>query len=842
MDINQLVSKNQSIKIVPSIEETLQNQGLDVDLDDITILWLRQLKETWKTWKRSPTIEHHIELFFNSRADAFRVALVFVIKCEDSKDCKTKTLPYFIIEILHKWSRADNLVPEDCLKLPAFHIAIRQRNQSFLSLMAKTYQLSTMKETILPIVRSMITNDNCKQACQVVIALELFDDISVQELLFPLILQDKSNIIDEYLSECPAQVAPLLQFLDMLLDKNFSIREYVQNYIEEHNICNIKYDKIHYKPLGKLVARLCNKFKVPIETCKNLSKNRTTGGLRYLIHQKYEENNLSTAVWDDLIKDSLRQNTDSAHEFIDMLVAYDKNEALKWASYLNLQENLLPAVLREMTIQSDEAEPENWDTDVKSETTHQEYYKFTLPLEQIIMIDTAEKFYDLMVNDLAGCSLVSIDCEWKPSFGAKQSQVGLIQIATDRNVYLIDSIILNQKQYSSFWHTFYKSLLDNAEIVKIGFGLEQDLREMKASIIGLNNMKLKGEGLLDICILWKNLISCGLVLPSNSDSAGNSLSSLVQSCFGLPLQKSEQCSNWELRPLRDTQIQYAALDAHVLIQIYYFLQQKCLEQRIDFDEICNEVTLERKKKCSKKFKVVEKTQIFVPLKSVNDVKLFIEPELSNLMTYLRYCGIDTMLIPPTLLWHDVINLAISEDRLVVTAKYKCTPFEEFPQSCIFDAGKGSVKEQLQMLLTNCNVGIKQNDILSRCLLCNGKTLKNLAVDEVYKICNEYQTSQAIQVNNKAYAKDYDEDEEFYDRFNSDSDCDEDSFQPMHKPVLKATCLTSKGVPVEISNVEQLSSSGKPAVLCELCGKLFWDEDECLKPVSELVLSITKLSI
>ncbi|CAD0196138.1 unnamed protein product [Chrysodeixis includens] len=843
MDINQLVSKNQSIKIVPSIEDSLKSMGLDVSLDPNSKKWLEQLKVTWKTWKKTPAVATQIETFFELADDRYRLALVFVIKCEEYKDCKSKTLPYYIVETLLKWSNTSKILPDDNLKLPAFHIAIQQRNQHFLCLVVKTYRINTIKDQILPLVRDMVSQDNCKQASQIVIAMELFDEIPVEDLIFPLILQDKPNLIDEYLNECPSQVKPLLIFLDTLLDKTISIRDFVQRYINDNKITHVKYDKLHYKPLGKLVARLCNKFNIPIETCKNLSKNRTTGGLRYLIHQKYQEHNVSTSVWDDLVKDSLKQNAGSGQEFIEMLVEYDRTEALKWASYLNMAESELPLALKEISI-SDVPGEESWDANETHESTSQEYYKFKLLDDQVIMIDTAEKFNDLIVSEIVKSSLVGIDCEWKPSFGATQSQVALIQLATSNRVYLIDTLILNKVEYASYWHTFYKSFLDNAEIIKIGFGLEQDLKEMKSCLVGLGSIKVQGEGLLDLGIFWKSLLSNGLLLPSSSDIGGNSLSCLVQSCFGLPLEKSEQCSNWELRPLRSTQILYAALDAYVLIELYEYLHKICLVQKINFEEICNDVMLESKKKCTKKPKVIDRFQSCVPIvqaRSVHEVKFIVDPVLSHLMPYLRYCGIDTTVIPVTMLWYDAINVAIAEDRLVLLCKIKHTPTSNFPQSSILEVGRDTVMQQLRKIFYSFNIKVEQDNLFSFCINCNSKDLRKLDSNDVVKMCSEYKINAVAGEATDKFGCGYDDDETAYcDNFLSDSDCDEDLYQPDTLP--RITLTTKKNVPIEIHNAPQLSESKKDAILCEDCGKLFWDEDILLKPVSEVVLNFKKLKI
>lgn len=833
MDINQLACKDQNIKIVPSLEESLKIMGVNIDVDENILSWFKQLKVKWKTWKKSPTIDQHFDIFFQLTTDPYRVALVCIINCEEFKDCKPKTLPYYFCEILYKWSLTSVVLPDESLKLPAFQIAVQQRNQNFLSLVIKTYKIYTIKDNILPIIYNMIKNDNCKQASQIVIAMELFDDIPVENLLFPLILQDKANLVDEYLTECPNQIRPLLLFLDNLLDKNFSIKAYAQKYIEENRICNVKYDKIHYKPLGKLVARLCNKFNIPIETCINLSKNRTTGGLRYLIYQKYVEHNISSTVWDDLVKDSLQNSIECAQQFIDMLVEYDRNEAMKWASYFQLPEHSLPLALKDMSIQETVTEEENWDT---AEHVTQTFYKLPLSDNNIVMVNTGEKFYDL-VSTLLSYSIVSIDCEWKPSFGAAQSQVALIQIATFDYVYLIDTLVLNSKQYASFWYRFNKSLLDNAEIIKLGFGLEQDLKEIKTSVIGLSNMKVKGEGLLDLSLLWRNLINIGLTLPNDNDNGGNSLSSLVQICFGLPLEKAEQCSNWELRPLRNTQIYYAALDAFVLLEVYKFLQKMCTAQNINFEEVCNDVMLEKKLKSTKKVKVVDRLQAStqeVKLKSIQDIKILVETELSHLIPYFRYCGIDTIMPSPTMQWCDTVNYALIEDRFVLTGKLKLSPTPKFSQNHILDIGKGNIREQVAKTLYHFNIKFSQSDILTRCLYCNENCIKELSPNEVQDLCKQYKLSQKVNPNINKYVSDNEED--YFENFLSDSDGEE--VYVYHQPVNKQSnsCQTSKGAVIEITDVDKLSQTSKFTVLCETCGKLYWDEDPCIFSIREVIHS------
>lgn len=60
--------------------------------------------------------------------------------------------------------------------------------------------------------------------------------------------------------------------------------------------------------------------------------------------------------------------------------------------------------------------------------------------------------------------------------------------------------------------------------------------------------------------------------PAKSSRLG--LTAIAETYLGLPLDKRARMSDWERRPLTPAQLQYAALDAHVLVQIYYKMQEQ----------------------------------------------------------------------------------------------------------------------------------------------------------------------------------------------------------------------------------------------------------------------------
>ncbi|CAF4380392.1 unnamed protein product, partial [Adineta steineri] len=113
-----------------------------------------------------------------------------------------------------------------------------------------------------------------------------------------------------------------------------------------------------------------------------------------------------------------------------------------------------------------------------------------------------------------------------------------------------------------------------------GYGFKADASMLISSFPIFDRVLSSGKTLLDMSIVQSDLmLSQRDIFPynitnNNTPSKEKGLSELVRLCFGKGLNKSEQCSNWNKRPLRTAQTQYAALDAYCLLDIYSFLRTR----------------------------------------------------------------------------------------------------------------------------------------------------------------------------------------------------------------------------------------------------------------------------
>ncbi|KAA8495255.1 Exonuclease mut-7 [Porphyridium purpureum] len=170
---------------------------------------------------------------------------------------------------------------------------------------------------------------------------------------------------------------------------------------------------------------------------------------------------------------------------------------------------------------------------------------------------------------------LGVDAEWEPVRGSRETKIQprpvILQMALGRSHVLIaDFKELEAADLLERVDQLICSLLFSVSWI-IGFGfLETDVRYLK-SAWGEYNFPRAFEShsnkYLEAQLFLKNC---------------KSFSSLVTTVFpGFMLDKREQCSRWESeRPLRDTQISYAALDAYVLVLVYRELYELSRERML----------------------------------------------------------------------------------------------------------------------------------------------------------------------------------------------------------------------------------------------------------------------
>lgn len=152
--------------------------------------------------------------------------------------------------------------------------------------------------------------------------------------------------------------------------------------------------------------------------------------------------------------------------------------------------------------------------------------------------------------------IIGFDVEW----GA-DNRAALLQLATRTDVVLIDLVsLVDRHDGQKALAEFVAPLFQNATLV--GFSLHHDLTRLRAS--GSWFDRCQRARIVDLQrLILKNLPqSRAMRRPSPG------LATVAQWYLGKPLDKREQCSDWDQRPLSLAQRIYAALDAWVCAAIF----------------------------------------------------------------------------------------------------------------------------------------------------------------------------------------------------------------------------------------------------------------------------------
>ena len=174
-----------------------------------------------------------------------------------------------------------------------------------------------------------------------------------------------------------------------------------------------------------------------------------------------------------------------------------------------------------------------------------------IKLADVRMVKSGRDAADALAA-LSRTDALGFDTESKPTFQKGEVSTGphLVQLATDQLAYLFQ---IGPATRPVPGVAVLKAVLESARILKVGFGLSDDLKRIRGKL------GIEPQNVLDLSTALRR---------GERNTLG--AKTAVARFFGQRLQKSKRITttNWALPRLSDKQILYAADDAHVALRIY----------------------------------------------------------------------------------------------------------------------------------------------------------------------------------------------------------------------------------------------------------------------------------
>uniref|UniRef100_A0A1B6IFJ8 3'-5' exonuclease domain-containing protein n=1 Tax=Homalodisca liturata TaxID=320908 RepID=A0A1B6IFJ8_9HEMI len=816
-------------------------------------------------WKKSENVSRMLQEYLSSVVDPYESAFNVAVNCPDFYQGKPMSLPVAVIEELATYLKNKKGEYASCLthsiKLEIFNTFTKQRNGFLTKLAFDVYELQADKNMFIQHVQDFIKNQQYKEACQSATYLGL-DHFHIEDFVIPLLFQDKLTIAEDYLRISPPAQVATAEYLDRLLQGKFGVN--IEDAIRRLNVPELKREKLQYKPMSKLLTRFLKIYNLPPSSCPNLTQKRREGALQFVIRKHYKYNEIDGECWREMATEAASGDPFLEEELVQLVNLHgDIVEAAYFAEKFRIPFNKLPynvaTYLRTGCTLDEEGDfsPPR----VMKQEQFKSKHVMKLPADHVVtMVGSDDELW--RCAEVVGQSvMVGLDAEWKPAFCAESETLSLLQISTQHETFLIDVIAT---QSSPVWRDVTRVLFANTEILKLGFGLTADLIKLKESLI-LNDTKLTGMGYLDLNLLWKKLMrEFNVTLPykGKEKDGVEGLSKLVSLCLGKPLDKSEQFSNWDRRPLREAQKLYAALDAYCLLKVYEVLCTECTNQGVPFLDVCHDIMLAnanstKKPKKKKNPHKVEHVELLPPINrepiKAKELSVVCDTMLQGLGLHLRSVGVDVEILKNTQNHNVCVALCHQDNRVILTkGSVYNRLFQQVPEGMCYRVQKVTAKDQLVEVLNYYNVIVTKDDIFSRCQDCNNAVFKKLSPAELRKVIDSTRTTKRMSNYDLDLAEDEYDDYVDYGEFSDGSGySDEELPAP---PIISGPprsfpeevsasavvekkeeeeeeeeepygygCVTTSGAHIKHESIPKEVFNKVPVFyICDSCGHCYWD--------------------
>ncbi|UJR27400.1 hypothetical protein I4U23_008690 [Adineta vaga] len=699
--------------------------------------------------------------YFNQSSKPFDDLLENLSQLSDS-DCNNKNIS-LIKCLLHSFLQWKNQSYKSSSSLPQFdktlmnNLLLQNLPLTVLKDFLEIFQMS--KEDLINSLRTLLklpmNSHVYKRALNIIVLFGYQLDFQPNEILLPLILNGKDHLIDIYVNKTDQFEIYLLKLLDHLYKGNGKkIREILS---DEYQIKDVTFSK---KNVSKLAVRYWNLYGNGDDEnyphLRVLQQKRTLG---YLINVRYnglnEEKTMGDECWNELVEEIVQDSADLSEYLIEILADKDDIVAVKyWMNQLDRPYHSLPTWVQQyinITQNSEAKGIKSTETSVK--TTIIDYYRIPLEDNQITFVDTMstyERFLDRLFQNDNDKIIIGFDCEWKPVFNntsTSKQRISIMQIAFSNEIFLLDLLhFFRTCDSEQVQQRLANRLFDDDQVTLLCYGFKSDAAMLIASFPNFDQALRSGKTLLDLSLVQANLLNIQhdifpyAAIDNKNPSKDKGLSELVRLCFGKQLNKSEQCSNWERRPLRYAQTSYAATDAFCLLDVYKFLSNhfqssdylksfrgkkpKNLDSTVarQIDENFQDSNLTNNNDSTDPSQISKDAiQVSQELIRPCQIKFVVDNMLYGLGRELRVAGCDTVILANEEPHTAAIRYARSENRIILSrgAPYNLLRSHTVEGRCWQPPLNVSAKEQCYAVLKHFNVQVLLEDIFSRCSICNG---------------------------------------------------------------------------------------------------------------------------
>ncbi|XP_062410629.1 exonuclease mut-7 homolog isoform X2 [Sardina pilchardus] len=752
------------------MSQALQPEGVDPSaLTD-------RLFELW-TCKDLEGLRLEAAKGFSELGEPLAGLLEMLERCPGPQKGKSSTLGQFVMGEFVRWRpgrpRA-SLEGVSAELLPGLQRRalglVCERQTACLEPLLDVYQLGRMdRSELVEHVGRLWDSCSYREAAVLAMKLELQPDLDMEKMCVPLVLLDKLAMAEAYVRGRALLQERLVTLLDSWCCPHFSLDQLRKQY---PRLCLSKHqtDLIQPKMVTKHVFRLMEKFNVDPAKCSNSVHKRKFDSLRFLMHMHFREGKMSEENWSDHVQAIVEGSVELQVHLVEQLVRHGSlQQAAEWAAYYSLPKNRLPFgvwdTLQTLPPSQTGLPPvscpslDSWEP---SQHHRQHYYQLPVTRGNVHFLSTLEQLESCQQAVIQPGAVVGVDMEWRAGFGTvSQQRVALIQLAVPGSVFLLD---LCAPAFSQSPQTlrFIRDLLAHKNVLKLGYGMSGDLRSLVATWPEFSEQPLKVEGMLDLLHVHQKIQMSRRggeggprsVEVGDADSPGRGggssekgLSLLVQQVLSRPLDKQEQLSNWERRPLRLAQLRYAAADAYCLLDVHSVLKENHARYGLPSDLLSlvprpsdagqkkeERAPKDKSRKGRKKTKdcdqapAAELLSLRVgsgageggPPVAPQELRVVCDNMLQGLGRYLRCLGVNTVILENVDDHKVAAKLARTEDRVILTSgqPYQTLKSQVAEGRCLALDCSEKARDQAVQVLRHFHVRLTPQDIFSRCQACN----------------------------------------------------------------------------------------------------------------------------